>query len=603
MAVKSIVQIDVDDAKFKAFNELFQKYNAQLGKMPEMWANIGKETEGAGSEFQVVTAALLANNEMMLKLVDAQHKVTLESEKTAGAWEHTVGYTHKVLDNIRSATGFLLKWGAIGGALSALGTIGGFFGMDRLAEGVASSRRSALGLGVSYGQQQAVNTAFGRFLDSPSSVLGRIAQGVYNIGSPERQGLVGLGISQQFLARADPAQVMVEVLRRVPAIFGNVAPGQIGTIAQGRGIGNILSTEQILTILRSRAELEPQIRAYGGLAGGLDIAQETQKKYSDLLQTLDAAEKGIYKTFVVQLAGLSPGVGRLATSFQHAIDAFLGSTTVKHWIDVLGKDLEWFAGKIDSPEFKDGVEGVISGLGAVGAALAKFLGWFGGKTTTATTSEPSPHPRLFHGALLGGIFGEDKVGWWTAERKQHAVDYLMQNAGLPELGAKALVARWASVKSTEGGPFAVNPKSGAIGIEQALGARKQGIVLGDFEGQLKHAADELKTSESSAYQILMRAKTPEQAAIGASQFERAEGYDWRTGRDAWVNKTIDAIRTMAPSKPRENQPPTITSFPQGQGYGGGPQSQIYMPTPRIVVVVREAPGTNTSVTGESMRFG
>ena len=82
MAVKSIVQIDVDDAKFKAFNELFQKYNAQLGKMPEMWASIGKETRCYnGSAFQVVTAALLANNEMMLKLVDAQHKVTTGKRK------------------------------------------------------------------------------------------------------------------------------------------------------------------------------------------------------------------------------------------------------------------------------------------------------------------------------------------------------------------------------------------------------------------------------------------------------------------------------------------------------------------------------------------
>ena len=361
--------------------------------------------------------------------------------------------------------------------------------------------------------------------------------------------------------------------------------GQLGTIAQMRNITSILSIEDIKAILRSTGDIGPQIGFFRRLSGDLDVPRKTQDEYAKLLQTLDAAEKEINKIFVVQLAGLAPAVGHLATGFEHVVEAFLGSDTVKGWITILGKNLDWLAGEFDKPEFKDGVESVISGLGAVGAALAKFLGWFGGKTIPATSSQPNnPHPRLFHGALLGGIFGEDKVGWWTAERKQHAVDYLMQNAGLPELGAKALVARWASVESTEGGPFAVNPKSGAIGIEQALGARKQGIVLGDFEGQLKHAADELKTSESSAYQILMKAKTPEQAAIGASQFERAEGYDWRTGRDAWVNKTIDAIRMMAPAKPRENQPPTITSFPEGQGYGGGKQSQIYKPFPTVNVV-------------------
>ena len=376
MPVKSIVQIDVDDAKFKEYTTLWNKYYAELEKMPEMWAGVNKEVDATTVAFRVIAASLLTQTQLMTKLIETEHKVTTESEKTADAWRRSEGYTHKVLDNIRSATGFLLKWGAIGGALSALGTIGGFFGMDRLAEGVASSRRSALGLGVSYGQQQAVNTAFGRFLESPSSVLSRIATGVSSIGSQEAAGLRGLGISPAFLARADPAEIMVEVLRRVPSVLGNVQPGQLGTIAQMRNITSILSIEDIKAILRSTGDIGPQIGFFQKLSTDLNIPRKTQDEYAKLLQTLDAAEKGIYKTFVVQLAELAPGVGQLATSFQHAVEAFLGSKTVKGWIDTLGKDLEWLSGEFDKPEFRELVDHLITKFGELASAAGNAAEWF-----------------------------------------------------------------------------------------------------------------------------------------------------------------------------------------------------------------------------------
>ena len=84
----------------------------------------------------------------------------------------------------------------------------------------------------------------------------------------------------------------------------------------------------------------------------------------------------------------------------------------------------------------------------------------------------------------------------------------------------------------------VNRSSGAAGIGQWLGERKHGFALGDFDSQLSHAADELVGSEKSAGDALRRARTKQDAAIGASMYERAEGYDWRTGRDAFVNKTM-----------------------------------------------------------------
>ncbi len=138
-------------------------------------------------------------------------------------------------------------------------------------------------------------------------------------------------------------------------------------------------------------------------------------------------------------------------------------------------------------------------------------------------------------------------GWWTPDRVDQAVTHLQRNANLSPIGAQGLVARWANVEA-QGGPNAVNPNSGAVGIGQWLGNRKAGVPS-DFEGQLNHAVRELNTTESAAAKRLRMAQTPEDAAIGASMFERAEGYDPKTGRDNFVDPTIRAMKQSTPPKP------------------------------------------------------
>lgn len=139
-------------------------------------------------------------------------------------------------------------------------------------------------------------------------------------------------------------------------------------------------------------------------------------------------------------------------------------------------------------------------------------------------------------------------GWWTPDRINQAVNHLQQNAGLSPMGAKGLVARWAGVES-RGGPSSVNPTSGAIGIGQWLGARKNGVPS-DFQGQLNHVTNELNTTESAAAKRLRNAQTPEEAATGASMYERAEGYNPATGRDNFVNPTIQTMGRLGAVQPQ-----------------------------------------------------
>jgi hypothetical protein len=137
-----------------------------------------------------------------------------------------------------------------------------------------------------------------------------------------------------------------------------------------------------------------------------------------------------------------------------------------------------------------------------------------------------------------GWSGQGVHGWWTPEHVKHAIDVL-KKGGLSQIGAEGLVSRWVNVEAA-GGPGSKNPTSGAIGIGQWLGARKQGVT-GDFDNQLQHALSELHGSESKAFNKLNSAKTDEEAATGASMFERAEGYSAGSGRDNYTSRTAKGM--------------------------------------------------------------
>lgn len=147
------------------------------------------------------------------------------------------------------------------------------------------------------------------------------------------------------------------------------------------------------------------------------------------------------------------------------------------------------------------------------------------------------------GVTLPGFSGKAEPGkWWTPDRREHAIQRLMAEAHVTREGAEGLVARWATVESP-GGPMSVNPKSGAAGIAQWLGKRKHGFT-GDYDSQISHVIDELNGPEKRAGDALRRARTAEEGARGASMYERAEGYNGKTGIDNFTGKTVAGIRAM-----------------------------------------------------------
>lgn len=199
-----------------------------------------------------------------------------------------------------------------------------------------------------------------------------------------------------------------------------------------------------------------------------------------------------------------------------------------------------------------GLAAILGSAGAVGAVAA---GIFLGSTDSAGAGENEAkrqHDLAIRGRDPNGRpIGGGRIphgNWWNGARYAHAVERLEKEAGLSPIGAKALVARWAFVESPNG-PGSVNPTTGAFGIAQWLGYRRRKGIAGDtnFDDQLTHAINELNSSEGRASSALKSAKTPYDAARGASMYERAEGYNPTTGTDNFTAGIAGRLRNLRAS--------------------------------------------------------
>jgi hypothetical protein len=217
------------------------------------------------------------------------------------------------------------------------------------------------------------------------------------------------------------------------------------------------------------------------------------------------------------------------------------------------------------------------GAGASGA---------GGGTQADGTNRPGGPSAGGTGVASSGPFSGGNAGvagWWTADRQKYASDYLVKNAGLSQSGAAGLVARW--TLEAPGGPTSVNPNGGASGIAQWLGSRKNAdAISGDFDRQLAYAAKELNTTEKRAGDLLRSASNADQAARGATAYERAELYNSSTNTDVLTQKTADRYNTVLNNTTKTTGQTTTTAQTPGTSVGksSSTSSKVVTPTKSTV---------------------
>ena len=374
MAVKSIVDIEINDAAWQKFSASFQKYTDLLNKTPPVWAEVEKGTKGTGISFEKLTAALLAQAEFAHGLRVDHEKTAVAVAAQSSAWRSMARTTHSVASNIAGMTRDLIRWSAITGAVSGLLGGGSLWGIERLAESAAGYRRGALGLGTSVGQQRSFGANFGRLVDT-DSFLGGVNESLHDV--TKRGALYSGGLTQGDLASGDTGQVSVALLQSISKIIDATPDALLGNMVQARRLGQFGITLEDAERIKAtpQGERAEYFQRYAANIQSLQLKKDELKAWQDLNVQLHLAGQQIETTFIRGLTPLAKPLAGLSDAFQRLVTTVLDVVKKDGWIEKLGEGMDWLAKKIGDKDFESKVETGIKAISDLAVGLGGFAAW------------------------------------------------------------------------------------------------------------------------------------------------------------------------------------------------------------------------------------
>jgi hypothetical protein len=330
MAVKSILEVDVKDEAFKAFTDLFKKYETALGQMPATWAKMNKEIAASSNPFKKIDDAAKRTDENLssaVKRQDALRKQALGSGKAMGGVESS---TIKIAKSIKETTLGLAKWAGLGG-LFAGGLAGTALLFDRLAVTAGEGRRSAQGLGISTGEHEAEKISYGRIIDV-DSLLGRINVMQHDATQAYKFGLAGMA-SSQYSTDKNASQVLPPLLKSMRQLFLDTKGNR--QILEARGALDILSYDELQRLsMFSKEELDGLEKNNSARAKELQLSDDTQRKWQDISDSLSVAKVQIETVLIDGLAKVIPVLAKISNPIIKKVetDLILGAIAVKKFL-------------------------------------------------------------------------------------------------------------------------------------------------------------------------------------------------------------------------------------------------------------------------------
>jgi hypothetical protein len=321
--------------------------------MPQTWMSISYEINNLKTKFEKVLDDLEKHNHRTDDAVESQGVFAASlaaSELTfVGLAKSGKSFAH----NIHQSTQSLMKWTKLTAVFSGLLGAGGLYGVDRMAAGAAAQRTSAMGLGVSYGEQASFLTNFGR-LGNPEGILSGFSQGLSTpVGKAQIAHLLG------HRPTGDAAETAAEALPKFKEFVDKTPDAMLGKMLDALGYSQLgLGVEQAKAIRgMSSKEVNDLSRSYSGGKTGLGLDDKTAKAWTVFTTQMEFAGRQLETVFAKNLVKLTPGLEHLSNSFVHLVDNLLkDGGPLKGWIDSFGKGIDKFGKAIGSKSFLEGAD-------------------------------------------------------------------------------------------------------------------------------------------------------------------------------------------------------------------------------------------------------
>jgi len=358
MVNRQILEIEIDDSAFQDFMQKFNEHKEVMKALPSYWTAAGQEVEKQKTNFERISAKLAATGDASTIVEKAQDGVGKLLDGAAVSLG-LIGTQGKLFaSNIVRSTQSLMKWTKLTSVFAGVIGAGGLFGIDRMAASVAGQRASAMGLGVSYGEQASFLTNFRR-LGNPEAILKGFSEGLSTpVGKAQIAHLIG------HQPTGDAAEAAVEALPKFKDFVERTPDEQLEPRLEALGYTKLgLGVEQARAIRGiPREEIEERVKGYreGRTENALGLDPATAQKWVDFTTQMESAGRELEKVFGENLKTLIPGLTDLSNAFIHLVENLLkDGSPIKGWIDRLGDGIDSLAKSMGSRGFKQGVSNVL----------------------------------------------------------------------------------------------------------------------------------------------------------------------------------------------------------------------------------------------------
>jgi hypothetical protein len=265
--------------------ELLEQQTASEEKLQEFLEDQAKAKAEIADKGKLVTAQ-----------VDRQAKFTAQIGRQ---WHGMARDVKSFAASIENATKSILKWSGVFGLTSGVLGFGGLFGLDRMAQGVSSDRRGALGLGVSIGEKKAFDLNYGRVINS-ESFLGGVNESITDLS--KRGSLYNAGLTEHDVAGKDTAQVAELLIDSLKKKADQGPASAVGTTWEAYGLGQFLSRDDFIRLRNTPAsELGEYKKQYEKDIKTLNVNDPTAKAWQDFVTQLTRAGQTIENVLVKSL--------------------------------------------------------------------------------------------------------------------------------------------------------------------------------------------------------------------------------------------------------------------------------------------------------------
>lgn len=494
MATRSIISVDVDDAKFVRFQALYAKYTEELGKTPNAWKAAGKESAAMATQFERMAAALMAQNALSAESKDADEKRLKQLSTSERLWTSMSKSASSIARSVLDVGTGLLKWGGLIGGAALFGSM---FGIDRMARDVSNSRRSAMGQGLSIGEAKAFGVNFERLLDP--NFLSQVAEMKMDPSKAGPLYTMGVGTS------GSTEDTAIALLKAMRARAVSTPIEQLGLLDTQTGLSAGTEEWRRLHDMKN-PEFNSLMAGNRRDIAGLGIGDGTAQGWQNFTTQMERAGATIFKVFVQGLSPLSGPLTHLSEAFTKFVTQLFpasGNGPVQKGIENLGHWLEGLSGKLSSQSFLTSVDSFVSNTGQLADAMQTIVdavqhpGSTLGKAVVGAVKEDfiGGHQALLAGAKYGvSLLG--KAGDWVA--KQAALAQLSQLDSAYGLPAGTLAYVWGKESSFGFNPQDQPGKNGAQGPFQIKPAVQGGINAHNFS-QSSNRAGQLIKEELARY--------------------------------------------------------------------------------------------------------